>query len=61
MRVIMALTAHFDMELHQMSVKSVIYLFINGNMDEDIVMLQPPGFTKQGKESMVYNPNKSIY
>lgn len=24
-------------------------------------MLQPPGFTEQGKESMVRSPNKSIY
>ena len=33
MRVIMALTAHFDLELHQMNVKTA---FLNGDLLEDI-------------------------
>ncbi|KAM2043175.1 hypothetical protein ACFXTI_036479 [Malus domestica] len=58
LRVIMALTAHFNLELHQMDVKSA---FLNGDLFEEIVMVQPPGFVEEGKESMVCRLNKSIY
>ncbi|XP_076943146.1 secreted RxLR effector protein 161-like [Bidens hawaiensis] len=37
----MALVAHFDLELHQMIVKTV---FLNGNLDEEVYMKQPEGF-----------------
>ena len=40
LRIIMALVAHFDLELHQMDVKTA---FLNGNLDEDIYMEQPKG------------------
>ena len=46
MRIIMALTSHFDLELHQMDVKTV---FLNGDLEEDIYMVQPPGFSERGK------------
>ena len=36
-RTIMALVAHFDLELHQMDVKTA---FLNGNIDETIYMVQ---------------------
>ncbi|KAM2808794.1 hypothetical protein PS2_043635 [Malus domestica] len=58
MRVIMALTSHFDMELHQMDVKTA---FLNGDLQEDIHMIQPLGFVERGKEKMVCKLNKSIY
>lgn len=57
-RVIMALTTHFDLELHQMDVKIV---FLNGDLYEDIFMAQPPGFVEKGKEDMVCKLQKSIY
>ncbi|KAM1083190.1 hypothetical protein ACFX19_022028 [Malus domestica] len=57
-RVIMALTAHYDLELHQMDVKTA---FLNGSLLEDIYMKQPPGFIERGKESMVCKLTKSIY
>ena len=50
MRVILALTAHLDLELHQMDVKTA---FLNGELEEDIYMTQPPGFVERGKELMV--------
>lgn len=37
-RTIMALVAHYDLELHQMDVKT---MFLNGNIDEMIYMVQP--------------------
>ena len=37
----MALVAHFDMELHQMDVKTV---FLNGDLNEEVYMMQPEGF-----------------
>ena len=44
LRIIMALVAHFDLELHQMDVKTT---FLNGNLDEDIYMEQLEGFAKK--------------
>ena len=58
LRIIMALVAHFDLELHQMDVKTA---FLNGNLDEDIYMEQPEGFTKKGNEHLVCKLKKSIY
>ena len=58
LRIIMALVAHFDLELHQMDVKTA---FLNGNLDEDIHMEQPEGFTKKGNEHLVCKLKKSIY
>ena len=37
----MALVAHFDLDLHQMDVKK---MFVNGNIDETIYMIQPGNF-----------------
>ncbi|KAL6327955.1 hypothetical protein AAG906_031299 [Vitis piasezkii] len=58
LRIIMALVAHFDLELHQMDVKTT---FLNGNLDEDIYMEQPEGFVKKGNEHLVSKLKKSIY
>ena len=58
LRIIMALVAHFDLELHQMDVKTA---FLNGNLDEDIYMEQPEGFTKKENEHLVCKLKKSIY
>ena len=57
-RVIMVIVAHFDLELHQMDVKTT---FLNGDMDEDVYMEQPTGFTEVGKEDLVCKINNSIY
>ena len=47
---IMALVAHFDLELHQMDVKTA---FLNGNIDETIYMLQPENFVSGDPKNMV--------
>ena len=49
-RVIMAIVAHFDLELHQMDVKTN---FLNGDLDEDVYMKLPTGFAEVGKEDLV--------
>ena len=57
-RIIMALVAHYDLELHQMDVKTA---FLNGNLNEEVYMDQPMGFIEKGKEHMVCKLKRSIY
>jgi hypothetical protein len=47
-RIIMALVAHFDLELHQMDVKTV---FLNGDLEEEVYMKQPEGFDDDSKRA----------
>ena len=54
----MALVAHFDLELHQMDVKTV---FLNGDIDEKIYMVQPKNFVSDDAKSMVCKLKKFIY
>ena len=57
-RIIMALVAHFDLELHQMDVKTA---FLNGELRENVSMAQPKCFVVEGKENLGYHLKKSIY
>ena len=54
----MTLVAHYDLELHQMDVKTV---FLNGDLEENVYMDQPMGFSIEGKEHMMCKLKKSIY
>ena len=54
----MALVAHYDLELHQMDVKTA---FLNGDLYENVYMAQPKGFVVEGKEHMGCRLKKSIY
>ena len=54
----MTLVAHYDLELHQMDVKTV---FLNGDLEENVYMDQPMGFLVEGKGHMVCKLKKSIY
>ena len=58
LRIIMALVAHYDLELHQIDVKTA---FLNKNLDEDIYMDQPERLAKKGKEHLTCKLKKSIY
>ena len=49
-RTIMALVAHFDLELHQMDVKTA---FLNGDIDETMYMVQPEKFVSGDTKKMV--------
>ncbi|WVZ64586.1 hypothetical protein U9M48_014081 [Paspalum notatum var. saurae] len=48
-KIIMALVAHYDLELHQMDVKTA---FLNGDLYENVFMAQPKGFDAKGKENL---------
>ncbi|EOY04473.1 Uncharacterized protein TCM_019713 [Theobroma cacao] len=49
-RIIIALVAHYDLELHQMDVNIA---FLNGNLVKEVSMLQPEGFKGDGKNHLV--------
>ena len=57
-RIIMSLVAHYDLELHQMNVRTA---FLNGNLNEEIYTKQPEGFQESGREHLVCKLKKSIY
>ena len=57
-RIIMVLVAHYDLELHQMDVKTT---FLNSDLEENVYMAQPKGFVLEGKERMWCRLKKSIY
>jgi hypothetical protein len=53
--LILALAAHYNLELAQVDVKSA---FLHGNLKEDIWMLPPPGI---GLSSKILHLKKSLY
>ena len=57
-RVLLALGAHYDWEIHQMDVKMA---FLNGDLDEEIYMTQPEGFIQPGMENMECKLTKALY
>ena len=58
LRLLLALAALEDWEIHQMDVKSA---FLNGVLDEEIYMEQPQGFIVTGQETKVCRLKKAIY
>jgi hypothetical protein len=54
----MALVVHYNLELHQMDVKTV---FLDGDLLENVYMAQPNSFSMKGKEHMGCHMKKSIY
>ena len=59
-RMLLALAAHYDFEVHQMDVRSA---FLNGDLDVDIYMQQPEGYTddRSGGQLLVCKLNKALY
>ena len=57
-RIIMSVVATMDLELHQLDVETT---FLNGELKEDIFMLQPKGFEIKGLEDEVYKLKSSLY
>lgn len=57
-RSVIALAAKHELVLHQMAVKCA---FLNGTLEEEVYMKQPPGFIEKGQEHLVCKLKKSIY
>ena len=49
-KIIMVLVGHFDLELHQMNVKTT---FLNGDIEEEIYMMQPDSFEAKGSQYLI--------
>ncbi|KAL2635925.1 hypothetical protein R1flu_007404 [Riccia fluitans] len=56
--MVMALAAKHDWEVEQMDVDTA---FLNGELQEEIYMKQPPGFVVEGLEDKVCRLRKAIY
>src|SRR5664279_737400 len=57
-RLLLALAASSGWDAHHMDVKSA---FLNGELEEDVYVQQPSGFTAKGKERMVLRLVKALY
>ncbi|GAB2282276.1 hypothetical protein Dimus_039532 [Dionaea muscipula] len=56
-KTIITWVAYFDLELHQMDVKTV---FLNGDIDKTIYIVQPENFVSGNQKYMVCKLKKSI-
>ena len=57
-RIIMALVTHFDLKFHQTDLKTA---FLNGDLGEEVYMVQLEGFQNSRREHLVCQLKKSIY
>lgn len=57
-RLLLALAAYYDLEVEQLDVKTA---YLNGELDEDIYMVQPPGYKVSGGEELVCHLQKALY
>ncbi|GKF68576.1 retrovirus-related pol polyprotein from transposon TNT 1-94, partial [Tanacetum coccineum] len=57
-RIFLALAAQLKLPVYQFDVKSA---FLNGDLDEEVYVLQPQGFVTGDSENKVYKLNKALY
>nr|GEU89672.1 retrovirus-related Pol polyprotein from transposon TNT 1-94 [Tanacetum cinerariifolium] len=57
-RIFLAVTAHRNMVVHQMDVKTA---FLNGNLWEEVYVSQPDGFVDPDNPNHVYKLKKALY
>ena len=57
-RLMLALAASAGWQVHHMDVKSA---FLNRELEEEVYVSQPPGFTVDGKEHLVLRLHKALY
>lgn len=57
-RMMLAIAAHAGWDVHHLDVKSA---FLNGNLDEEVYVTQPPGFVRDGHEHKVLRLHKALY
>ena len=56
--IIIALVAHFNLELYQINVKTT---FLNGSLSKDVCMVQLDGYLESGEGNLVQKLKRSIY
>eukprot|EP00253_Pinus_taeda_P025555 PITA_25555 len=57
-RIMIALATKYNWKMHQLDVKSA---FLNGELKEEVYLVQPEGFVKQGQERLVCRLKKALY
>ncbi|KAG9454135.1 hypothetical protein H6P81_007039 [Aristolochia fimbriata] len=57
-RLLIALAVQNRWKIYQMDVKSA---FLNGYLEEEVYVEQPPGYEKKGEEEKVYRLKKALY
>lgn len=57
-RLIIVLATKYNWKLHQLDVKST---FLNGELKEEVYLVQPEEFVKQGQEQLVCRLKKASY
>ena len=57
-RIICALAAHYGWNVHQVDIKTA---FLNGDIHEEVYVLQPHGFVQKGQENKVCRLLKALY
>jgi len=57
-RILLALAAQGEWEVHHMDVKSA---FLNGNLQEEVYVMQPPGFVDPKLPTKVFRLKKALY
>ena len=57
-KLVLGMVVAENLHLEQLDVKTV---FLHGDFEEDLYMIQPEGFTVQGQENLVYKLRKNLY
>ncbi|KAK2365584.1 putative mitochondrial protein [Trifolium repens] len=57
-RLVVAIATYKNWSMHQLDVKSA---FLNGPLDEEVYVKQPPGFEIKGQENKVFKLKKALY
>jgi hypothetical protein len=57
-RILLAIVAYFDYEIKNMDVRIT---FLNGNLTNDVYMMQPKGFVDPNNVGKICRFQKSIY
>jgi hypothetical protein len=57
-RLLIAVAAQQGWEIHHSDVKSA---FLNGELEEEVYVVQTPGFEQKGKEEKVFKLRKTLY